>query len=113
MLILSVQEYRCRYSDVTGVVSHPSQRTRKMGADTAGNTDALTRGNRLGHPTVVTVKPCSELVPQVLVIHIVMKLNLGNLDQAAEQSWAAVRRGLLEIGITSFHVLSQQVRGPL
>jgi hypothetical protein len=53
-----------------------------------------------------------ELVPQVLVIHIVMELNLGNLDQAAEQPRAPVRRGLFEVGITSLYVLSQQGRGP-
>jgi hypothetical protein len=31
-------------------VSHPSQRTRRMGADTAGRTDVFTRGSRMGPP---------------------------------------------------------------
>ena len=36
-----------------------------------------------------------KLVPQVLVIHIVMELNLGNLDQITEQPRASVRRTCL------------------
>jgi hypothetical protein len=54
--------------------------------------DPRSQKRDLGHPSVVYLWFFLqlELVPQKLVIYIVMELDLGNLDQAAEQPRASV-----------------------
>jgi hypothetical protein len=44
----------------SGRDSYPSQRTRRMGADTAGRTDVFTRGGRMGHPSIAPIS-CTRL----------------------------------------------------
>ncbi len=43
-----------------------------------------------------------ELAPEELVVDIVVKLDLGWLDDGAEQPRAAIRRGLLQIRVPPF-----------
>src|SRR4051794_14101222 len=46
--------------------------------------------------------------PQRLVVHLVVELDLGALDQRAQQARAAIGRGLLQIGVLPDHVLAKQ-----
>jgi hypothetical protein len=48
-----------------------------------------------------------EQVPQELVVDLVVVLHLGRLDEGSQRAWAAVRGGLFQIGIPSFHVFAQ------
>src|SRR6266567_1126031 len=54
-----------------------------------------------------------EEIPEQLIVDVVVELHLRRLDDRAQQAGAAVRRSLLQIGVASLHIRSQQSRRPL
>ncbi len=53
------------------------------------------------------------MIPQVLVVHLVVELHLGGLDNRAQQARAAVGRCLLQVGVAAFHVFPEEFGCPI
>ena len=61
----------------------------------------------------IASQPLLEEIPEQLVVHIVMELNLRSLDDRTQQPRAPVRRSLLQIGIPGLNILTEQRRRPV
>src|ERR1700731_4495603 len=73
-----------------------------------------TKGRRsLAGPLMWYLKNRLKVVPKKLVVDIVVELHLGRLDDGAEETGAAVGRGLLEIGVAALDVFAEQGGGPV
>jgi len=53
-----------------------------------------------------------EQVPEELVVDLVVILHLGGFDEGSQGAGTAVSGCLLEVGVTAFDVLTQQVGRP-
>src|SRR5215213_6824169 len=60
-----------------------------------------------GLPVLYQMRRSLESRPQGLVVHLVVELDLGALDQRTQQARAAIGRSLLQIGILPNHFLAE------
>src|SRR5208283_1399245 len=60
-------------------------------------------------------KWCNRLkqIPQELVVHLVVELYFGCLDNRAQQARAAVGGCLLQVGVASLHIFAEEFGCPI